>query len=253
MKFYIILIYSFLLAGCSGSQYVASTPYVPLPKKRGQLDINIYLSSIQAGYVFTNHFMCFVTGYRRFNDEGGGNGNPFKKDNTERYRENNASEINIGIAGFKKKERISYALLVGGGLGRMDYLNKRDYYHYHFDMKAYTKNLYLQPTAGIVLKHNFELAVFTKLNFFQYYNISTYNSLGVYLAPEVQDEFFIGKKQAEVLILNPGVSFKAGWKFMKFHVQVSPTINLLNTVIRHQSIALNAGLSFSFDLLDQPN
>jgi hypothetical protein len=241
-----------LLTSCTAYQYVAPPPYIAQHQKRGELKANVYPSGIQIGYSPANHLAVFGTAcYREW---PGGRGNPKDHENMSRHREYTMSEFAIGTGYFGKVDHFTVEVLVGGGLGTMDYTNSRTkLYAYKFEMKANTRNVYIQPAIGWKTFNGlFTFAVFTKLNFCRYSNVAVTYSPGVYAEPEFADQEFMYRDGVDLLTLSPGVSFFGGWrslKLMKLHAQVSPNFKLSDNEVRQQWVNINVGVSFSLDRL----
>jgi hypothetical protein len=253
MKAPLLPVIAIVMSACSGYQYVASPQFVPLNTKKGELQANLYPSGGQIGYAFSDHFSVFATGYKRFGP-GGEIGNPangLNKENSGVVRRGcGASEISAGIGYFKFREPFVFEALFGAGAGKMNYEMSKDLLrNYEFKMTAQRRNLYVQPDFGIKFNKHLELGLFARFNFVQYNNLVTEMTQGDNPEPEKEDQVFLDRKTASLFFVESGASFKAGWTNMKFHVQLSPTVNLYPQHIRNQKINLNLGLSFNVDVI----
>lgn len=121
--------------------------------------------------------------------------------------------------------------------------------NYAFSMRADRRNLYLQPDFGIKFNRHLELGLFARFNYLLYDNLNTAVTVGDAGVPQGSDQVFLDRDSRSLLFIESGASLKAGWTNMKFHVQLSPNINLYPQHLRYQRLNLNLGLSFNADLL----
>jgi hypothetical protein len=244
-----------LLMGCSGYQYVASPRFVPLNEKKGDLTANLYPSGLQVGYAFTNKFSVFATGFKRFPTLETKNPISDGKD----HRSGESKEINIGLSYFKKKEHLLYEILVGAGLGSMSFAN--DFKHnknrdvnYTFEMEARRKNIFIQPNFTWkfnkpAIDRRLAIAVFTKFNFIQYYDIRTEYSAGTQAKPDSGVDYFRTQTEADLFFIEPGIVVKGGFKNFKGMIQGSPIINLSGHALHYNIFSVNMGVAINFNLL----
>jgi hypothetical protein len=163
MKTFIIILLGVTMTGCTAYQYVASPPYVPLHKKKGEVVLNLSLNSAQAGYSITDHVSLFSTAYIF---EGGSF--PLSED------ESRFLEGTIGAGYFRKYGALYSSVLVGGGLGQVSYSNSiAGSSNYAFNMNADKMNFYIQPQVSHVLNKYFEVSGFLKFNYNEYYHINS--------------------------------------------------------------------------------
>jgi hypothetical protein len=253
MKVPLFLMIAIVISACSGYHYVASPQFVPLNTKKGELQFNAYISGAQVGYALSNHFSVFATAYNRFGSTDG-SGNPvngLNKENSGAARRGcRTSEFNAGLGYFKFHDPFVLELLLGGGAGKMSYKGNIDLNdNYDFRMTADRKNIYLQPDFGIKFSHNIELGFFARFNYLQYDHITTAMDLSNEMAPEKSDLVFYGHKTKNLVFIESGASFKAGGENIKFHMQMSPTVNLYPQHIRYPKINVNVGFSYNIGMM----
>jgi hypothetical protein len=259
LKSITVLSVATILMGCSGYQYVASPRYVPLNEKKGELTANLYLSSIQVGYSFSNKFSAFATGFQRIPSLGA----TATLDAGKNHRTCESSEINIGLSYFQKGDNSIFEILSGTGMGRMSYKNnfthdKNQQEGYNFEMRARVKNVFVQPSFGWKpgnpdANSHFAIAVFTKFNLVHYDDIKTEGSFGSASQPDSGIDYFSKRTEANLFFIEPGVLMKFGSKTVKGIVQVSPVINASGRALHYNMISINMGVTMNFDLLKNKN
>jgi len=249
-----------LLSGCSG-YHVASSRYVALNEKKGELTANLYVSGLQVGYAFSNKFSAFTTGFMRAPTVG--TVNPFTGIDGQSHRSGDSREMNFGLSHFGKKNNFLYEVLIGGGFGDMTFINdhegaKNRDLNYRFEMRADRSNMFIQPNLSYKFfnesrKFRLSLALFTKINRVYYYNIRTETISGYYENPTRPDfdsgiEYFSARSEATLLFIEPGVQVKGGWKTFRGVAQVSPVINASGHALHYQMVSINIGFSMMLNL-----
>ncbi len=69
---------------------------------------NIYPSSLQVGYAFSNNFSVFTTGHMRFSTIE--TVNPLTGSDGQSHRSGDSKEINVGVSHFRKKDKFIYKI-----------------------------------------------------------------------------------------------------------------------------------------------
>lgn len=235
MKSFLYIVILILLLSCKPYQYVAPQHYTPLSDEEGVVTVNIGPNNIQTGYTFSDRFGVFLTAnYRSF-------------DNTFTILDDDGKEnswiVNPGVYFFKTNNHFSCEVLLGSGIGYINYINKIDYQEqdYIFNLKSNKLNFYIQPNIGY--KSNFiEIGAFTKLNYYNYFNIRTFYQYGTnyhdYFIYSIEDKdaYFFERNNASLLFAEPGVFVKIGDENVKFCGEFSYTTNLLNNNTNHRSV-----------------
>jgi hypothetical protein len=248
--------------GCSGYQYVASPRFVPLNEKKGDVNLNIYTSGAQLGYAFSNKFSAFATAFRRYPTVYEKKKVDFKETH---LRTCESEEINVGLSYFGKRENFLYEVLIGGGLGDMNFTSQNRDFHdgYRIKMQARKTNAFIQPTLsyklnGTPAKH-LAIAAFTKFNSLYYYDILVTNYEDIPLSEisfqpgtKLDDglNYFGGRKDAYLFFIEPGIFIKGGATNFKAMMQISYVINLTGRDLYYQPLSINLGCSINFNLLD---
>jgi hypothetical protein len=255
----IVILSPIFLTGCLGYQYVASPRYVPLNEKKGDGNLNLYLSSLQLGYAFSNNFSVFATGFARLPTE-------FRKEkwpDDTRRRSCESQEINLGLSYFTNRDKVQYEILAGGGLGDMEFYSENKIYSggYALTMEAQKRNIFVQPNFTYKfkprLRKHLAIAAFAKFNSLHYYDISVTNRDDVPFSelslPNSLDDglrYFGNRSEADLFFIEPGIFVKGGSENVKGMVQVSYVINAGGPSLYYQPYSINLGCSISFNLLD---
>jgi len=250
ISIYILLTY--FIVGCTGYQYVSSPVYVPVNSEKGDLKVDLAYDKFQAGYALTNHLSLFVTGFTRLN-KGGSRGELFmgKEDSGAKIRSDSVMEANFGFSYYGKSEALYYEFLLGSGIGKVKYNNRIDYDNdYSFRMITKKFNLFFQPTFGFKFRNVIELGAFTKFNYTSYYDIKSTVILGE--SPDETDKHFIGKKQADLFFVEPGVFFRVGSKNIKFQSQFFPTLNMIDDKLNYRNFNFYLSLFINFNIFSSP-
>lgn len=243
-----ILIMATIITGCTSYQYVASPQYVPLNEKKGELKAALAFNSYFIGYSITNRFSVFSTGYCRKVESN------FEllinKENSGAHsRKENSNIINLGAGYFNKTNNINYEVMIGTGLGHTDYECERDWLvNYQFSMKGKKYNLFVQPDLGYKVNDYVEFGVFSKFNYFRFFDLNTSTIIGDNPGIEQEDSYFSGKNKANLFFIEPGLFFKGGFPEAKINLLLSPVMNILDYKIRYRELNLRLSVFLSFDL-----
>jgi hypothetical protein len=173
--------------------------------------------------------------------------------------------INVGLSYFSKKENCLYEVLIGGGLGDMNFTsqNQDSQDSYQIKMQARKTNAFIQPTLSYKLNEtpakHLAIAAFAKFNSLYYYDILVTNSHDVPLSEisfqpgtKLDDglNYFGARKDAYLFFIEPGIFIKGGATNFKAMMQISYVINLTGRELYYQPLSINLGCSINFNLLD---
>lgn len=229
-----ILIVVALISGCTGYQYVSTPVYVPTNYEQGSIKANISINSIQAGYSLSDHISVFANGYSRKSVKGLNTESMFGKENSgASIRSDSSYEANVGLSYYFVKWFLNFEVLLGTGIGELQYNNTLDFYpdNYVFNMNANKYNIFIQPYIAYRFRNLYECGLFTKLSYYSYYDIKSSGNIGINGESNKVDEFddyFRNKKQVNLYFGEPGMFFRIGFRNVKFQTTVSNTISLNN-------------------------
>jgi hypothetical protein len=260
MRITLFLLFIVALSGCSGYQYVASPQYVPYNSKKGDLKANISYNHVQLGYAVGNHISVFATGFNRKRESHNldlGKENSGKESYADR-----SHEINIGTSYFTSTKKIIYELHAGTGFGQVHFQHRRDYNQDYFvEMNASKRNIFIQPSIALKLpnfklREYFQFGAFAKIIREQYYDLDVISYLNTGFdnkPPDESDLYFIGVTHRNLYFIEPGISFRAGTKWVKGSAIVSAPISLQGNNVRHKQLAVNLSALVSFNVFKKAN
>lgn len=231
-----------LLSGCTAYQYIPSHHYTTIHKQKGQLNasVNIFPAGLQAGYSITDHFFAFATAYSKKR-----NRKPYQSKEGGLYESfvGNSNELNLGIGYVKRIDKLVLEIMAGGGTGRMFYRHDVDTnIEYKFTLSTSKNNFFVEPLIGLAINDNVEVGAFSRINSVHFYHISTESTS---MKMEAFDLAFLGKNEMDVVLLEPGVFLNAGWRNVKFNLQIGGTNELSGPEIRDRSILFRSGVTWT--------
>lgn len=220
----------FLLSACSHVYYAPNGQNVPLLKEQGELQISGASAgsgegggaNIQGAYAITNNVGVVLNSYIASgeNDDSGANGNGFA--------------VEGGAGWFKPINDFivfeSYAG-VGGGSINNNYADNTS-------SKVSFVRPYIQPAIGFTSNY-VDLAFATRFAMLNYTGISR---SGMMLDSTNNAQLnYIGDNKTQ-LFFEPGVTLRAGWKYVKFQFQYVWSVNLNNNAINRDNHNVSLGL-----------
>jgi hypothetical protein len=219
-----------LFSSCSTSMYVSNTVNVPLLKEKGEVKLNIDQSNAQLAVGVGNHWGVMVNGFYRSYE---------KADNY--VHEGTLGEIGFGY--FKPfRNRMVFETYAGLGIGTIDKKQTytgNDNNAYWASFNAQGTKAFLQPSIGYAGRF-FDAAFTPRVSFVKYTHFKAYGYTEEQLAEDYLDNDRITK--GIYTFLEPAITVRAGYKFIKVQAQYGLTMNMSPRPIRHpysfSSIAL---------------
>lgn len=224
------------LSSCSSLYYAPNAQNVPVfkEKKEARISAAYYIADdgtgynpiegieVQSAYAAGKHFAIMVNGFKARSVE-----------DDEMYasglRHQQAQLIELGAGYFKPFNKDKLVVEVYGGLGLGEFKNRfiisNDStltIHSSVNFKRY----FIQPSIGYSSSH---LSVAFSLRL-------------AGLAYDEKPEIDLGKFY---FLVEPCVTFRAGWKSVKFHSQLQLSNNLTDTNFPQHRISLNLGICLS--------
>ncbi|MDA3929647.1 MAG: hypothetical protein PF541_11880 [Prolixibacteraceae bacterium] len=181
----------------------------------------------QIGYAPINHVSVFYQKYKGFRSNGlvrigSGEIEPFEG----YYKENRVIENEIGVSYFNIYDNLlQYEIIAGLGKGQ----RKGESYHrsldfYAFDYTSDFNKYYIQPTFSIVPNKYIDVTFFTRLSYYQQYNILSSFEQGDVRIPYQYEIVLDVNKHFSQFIIEPGIQMRLGIKNLKIIGQVSSDI-----------------------------
>jgi hypothetical protein len=230
----VILAYpiAILLGSCSHSYYIPPTTNVPLLKEKNELRAtitagggsDIATTDFQAAYSITNHFAVMSNFMRASgsddNENSSGTGNCFE----------------IG-AGYFTPIESSGLFEVYSGIG---WSSQEHQYNSGGTSDLSFRKIFFQPSIGLTFNF-FDIALtsgFSTVNFFDV----NYQLLPTDSNFESVSE--IAEKNLS-LLFEPAITFRIGWKYIKFQTQLGLSHNLSHPELRFEPLKISVGFTFA--------
>jgi hypothetical protein len=232
---------SALLCSCTAHQYIPSPQYVPLHKSKGEFIANLYMMpfALQAGYTVTDHVFVFATAYNKIR-----NARPYisKESGGQETFLGRSSEVNLGAGYFTRKNQWVFEVAGGGGIGKMSYSHEIDNTSdYIFSTEARKVNAFVQPVIGLKVDDHIEVGLFSRVNAVRYYDIIS--GIPARYPIDKDDLAFAAHRTVDVLFLEPGIFMNAGWRNVKFTIQMGGSDEIAGAEIRNKSFLFRSGVS----------
>ena len=236
-KLFAVLAVIVVLVPSCKTMYRANKVNTPVFKKKGELQMELATGSsgieVQGAYSVTKNFAGMVNGVYD-------NSNVRIIDTLSGVRTGDTEYSNLYIEGaigyYKTYEHDSskmIAIFIGGGIGETkgySDLWQTDFLKYN---SKYTR-IFWQPTYGIIIKRNFELATALRFSYINYHNLSVKDGLGTTYNATSYDFF-----------LDPVLTLKGGYDQFKFIAQIGGSFPLKKQEYYTSSPLI---LSFGFHL-----
>ena len=209
----------------------------PVLKKKGELQAELVTGSsgieVQGAYSLTENFALMIDGVYD-------NSMMRNIDTASGTKDGNSEYNNVFIEGaigyyktFGRDTSKMIALYVGGGIGETKGYSdiwQPDFLKYN---SKYTR-LFWQPTYGVFVKRNVEIATALRFSFMNYHSLSVKDDLGTTYTTTSYDFF-----------MDPVISIKGGYEQFKFLVQLGASLPLKKQDYYSSSPLI---LSFGFHL-----
>lgn len=239
-------IIAFVLAACSPVYYAPSTQHVPLLTEEEEFTVAGGYSGSSSADGATIH------GAYAFNPNWGlmANGNLFFADESEENPSTgNGGHIEAGAGYFTKVSNKlvfeAYGLLGFGGVNNRFPLSVQDYPETNGEISANVLSFALQPSFGFKSKY-FEAALSLRTSMVNYSNIRGD------LMTQNRDQQAVGNQQDYLqnnktnLLLEPALTLRGGWQFLKLEAQTGGSLNLSNQDFPQDDSWVSVGLIYRF-------
>jgi hypothetical protein len=232
-----LTISTLVISSCTKIMYIPNAQNVPSLKSKNDIDLNIGIRNFQAAYAVTDHIGISANAL-----VGGSEWTVGTMGNETEY---DISRFNIeGAAGYYTNFAGNgiFQVFGGGGIGKYDY----DYYDLlngvAGPLNEYTANsikLYLQPAIGMSSDY-FDMFFSTRLVGLNFTGETT-NIPETELVEEdlsdLLDPFYT--------FLEPCVTFRFGYKWVKFHFQTMYSVIITEQALNYMPFNVNIGLNIN--------
>lgn len=233
MKQYLNLILgasaALFISSCTTQMYVANTVNAPLLKEKGEVQVSVTQSDIQAALAVTDHIGIMANGfYKNYKD-----GN---------YQHNGVlGELGVGY--FKPLDNnFVFETFAGGGIAHI--YQQKEFNGLNNDVvlgkfNADAMKIFLQPDFGYRSKI-FDAIISSRFSMVKYSNFSSQN----YPTETLKDDYLDNNNLTgpTFLFAEPALTCRVGYKYVKLQGQVGLTINLTGDNIKHASNFSSLGI-----------
>jgi hypothetical protein len=223
-----------LVTGCK-AVYAPNIVSTPLLRQRGEVRATVDARNLQLAVAATDHVGLLLNGYHR--DE---RNDPDPGDEEQHGRGDFAE---LGVGGFTGIAR-PYAWLplqvegyAGVGVGTVEHdLTPADGPTRHFETQA--TRFFVQPTLGTTTRF-YDVAATLRVVGVRYHDRTTSN----YSAEQLDSDGFADLDRQTWLFLEPCVTVRVGYKWVKLQLQVGKSILLSSADLPHDSGMVTLGLN----------
>ncbi|MDX5347827.1 MAG: hypothetical protein LPK19_11330 [Hymenobacteraceae bacterium] len=221
-------------AGCK-TMYKPTMQNVPLLSEQGDFKAVVNTSNVQAAYAVTDKVGVMANGYFR-NNKWNAEAGSTNWDYTNKWFNGEAA---VGYyVPFSDEGR--FEVYGGAGYGRVTY--EREFTDqmsepYYDKFSANNMRFFIQPNIGRSTE-NFEFAFSTRLVGLQFNNVSQTG----YTQEELEFENLTGLDQSIHAFIEPGITIRGGYKWIKLHSQVIFSQKLTSTDINYNPFNMNFGI-----------
>lgn len=239
MKYYLLILFLFLLSSCTQVYYAPITKNIPLFKEKNEyrasfdfgMTDEMYTTDFQAAYSITDHFA--VSTSLMFGRGGG---------DTTNFGEGTYYDFALG---YYKPLRIHGVFEIFGGIGKSSqhhvYVKSTSTYSGSYSDLGYT-SIFIQPSIGLTL-NGFDIAFtsgFSRVNFHRIVdNTSTYDEENKSVLSQISNH-------KSSILFEPAVTIRVGWKYVKLELQGIHPINLSHSYLPFDDKKIIIGLQFAF-------
>ncbi|CAL1520490.1 hypothetical protein [Chitinophaga sp. MM2321] len=217
------------ISSCNKHIYVPNTVNAPLLKEKHEFKGSISPTNLQAAFAITDNIAIMANGqyvYRfKFADDNNNDNDVFVDNNTR-------GGVVEGAVGFFKpldpKKRMVFDVYAGFGAGHFKTLasqsnsttgtNVNDYL-----LKNQFSKVFIQPSIGFV-HPVFEAAFTSRFSLLNFYN--TYLGSKAFENDATGKENFMRISDKPVAFYEPGFTFRVGYKYVKFQMQLLVSVPL---------------------------
>ncbi|WP_143307539.1 hypothetical protein [Chitinophaga vietnamensis] len=246
------------ISSCSKHIYVPNTANVPLLKEKYEFKGSISPTNLQTAFALTNNIAIMANGqyvYRYNFDKGSNNNNDLFLDNDTR-----GGVIEGAVGYFKpldaKKRMVLdvFAGYGGGGFRTLDknYSTTAGAVENDYLLRNHFSKVFIQPSIGFV-HPVFEAAFTSRFSFVNFYNM--YIGPKAFQNDAASKENFSRINDKPVAFYEPAFTFRAGYKYVKFQMQVLFSVVMDDNAYNNSNYKTNeyfqpvaVGLGAAFDI-----
>ena len=219
--------------GACKAVYAPNIVSTPLLRERGELRATVDVRNLQLAYALTRHLGVMANGYHR------SDANDPKPD--EEKQVGRGDLVELGVGWFTPlpavHEWLQLEVYGGLGLGQVRHeLTPAGGTTRHFEAQG--TRAFLMPTLGVTRTY-FDVALSARVVSVRYSDIETRNYTPDQLAGDRVD----GLDERTWFFLEPCVTLRVGYKWVKLQVQVGKSFKLNDAELNHDSGMTTIGLN----------
>ncbi|HEY0030309.1 MAG TPA: hypothetical protein VGC65_06085 [Bacteroidia bacterium] len=225
----LILSFIFILNSCTTTLYTPNTVNAALLKEKGEIKINLDQNNLQTAVAVSDHIGIMANGF-------------FKSFKDSSYK-HQGSFAEIGLGYFKPMEEdpVVLELFAGAGIGSVSksQLMAKGNQQYTANFEGRALKFFVQPEVGFTGKI-VDIAFTPRASFIRYYSFHSTNYTEEELAADYLENGRITK--TIFAFLEPAITARIGYKWVKLQGQYGMTFNIGGTSIRYPINFLSLGI-----------
>lgn len=220
---------------CHRNIYVPNTQNVTLFQDKGDTQVNVGYSNLQVAHAIGNNIGLMLNSQYTLGDKTSPSyGNALFEDTPSKR---NIIEIGAGYFDTVNDKGFNFEIYGGAGIGEIEFQprpeNAQDYFY------AKNSRFFIQPAFGFS-KTIVDLAFSMRFSHLNYFNSATSN---YQYNPEASasEQDLNNLENSSYSFVEPAITFRVGWKYVKFHTQIVVPYQIGGRNINHQG-NINVGI-----------
>ncbi len=215
--------------------YTPNMHNVPMMKEKGEVRATVGVSNYYTAYAITDDMAVMVNGFYKRNEWSASLGGSNNQYNSTKF-------FGEAGAGYFKPigDNMVFETYGGAGFGNASYdtdVLDNGVLKSSYNYSANTIRFFAQPSFSITTDY-VDIGFSARLNALKFSNIDTLN----YTYNDLVWEDINDLEQPLFLFLEPGVTFRAGYKWAKFHMQFIYVAKLNADPLNYAPVAFNFGV-----------
>lgn len=234
---FLVLFLAVLCFGCQPIMYIPNMQNTPFLKEKGEFKATVNTSNLQASYAITDEIAVMANGY--FNSKT----YDLDYDFGQREWKNSRYFVEGGVGYYRNlSDQLVFETYAGGGIGGVDYgyvetTNQGDEFGKNLGVNL--SKFFVQPNIGLSTEY-IDFGFTSRIVGISYSNMST-----SFTDLELESNELAGIEGPLFLFIEPGVTFRAGHKWVKFHTQLFYSAQLTQHDLNYREVIFNIGLTFN--------
>ena len=216
--------------------YIPNALNVPLLQERGEMKFLLSANNFQAAYAVTDKIGIIANGQvAKREHQGNPNLTVDGKPDVSFAQNNSVIEAGVGYLG-KGERNLLYEVYGGGGFSRTHIADLNKNNGVLGEIEAKGLKLFIQPNVGFATRF-FDVALSSRFTALQYGTATT-----IYSKQYLIDQDLDQLADNTHMFLEPAITLRGGYKFIKLQVQFGVALKLSSANIPYNSTLGNLGL-----------